>query len=113
MGGPPLIDESTRTPRESFTDKIGQEVRVGDRIAYGHALGRCAGLRIGKVLGIVQVRWSDMYDRKVDWSIRVQGIEDHYSWTREPRLCKPGTLQYPDRIVKITTPLPEAYAKLL
>ena len=33
-------------------DKTGTEIKEGDFIVYGHALGRCAGLRIGKVLAI-------------------------------------------------------------
>ena len=31
-------------------DKIGREINVGDFIAYGRALGRCAGLSLGKVI---------------------------------------------------------------
>ena len=50
-----MTDEATRMPQESFTDKIGQTVRVGDVIAYTHAEGRSATLRIGKVLGINEV----------------------------------------------------------
>lgn len=36
-----------------FTDKAGVKVVPGDFIIYGHALGRCAGLRYGKVLALV------------------------------------------------------------
>lgn len=33
-------------------DKLGREIKVGDIICYGHALGRCAALRVGKVLKV-------------------------------------------------------------
>lgn len=39
-----------------FTDKLGHPITEGCLIAYGHALGRCAGLRIGKVLKIEETR---------------------------------------------------------
>ena len=97
-----MIGEATRTRQENFTDKIGQEVKVGDTIAYGHALGRCAALRIGKVLKIELIDSS--------WAIQVQGIDDDGLGLR---LCKPGALQFPDRVVKLTTPIPEEYAKIL
>jgi hypothetical protein len=33
-------------------DKSGRELEPGDFIVYGHALGRCAGLRYGVVLEV-------------------------------------------------------------
>ena len=105
-----MIDEATRMPQESFTDKVGQTVKVGDVIAYGHAVGRSAALRIGKVLGITKVHTAYMR-READWSIRVRGVEE--SKHQGPSLCKrDGTLQYPDRIIKLTT-VPDDIAKLL
>lgn len=103
-------EKDVGTPLESFVDKIGQEVRVGDTIAYGHALGRCAGLRIGKVKGIEKVRRA--YSRREEWAILVRGVDD--DWSGRPSLSlRPGTLQYPTRTLKITTPLPEPYAQIL
>jgi ribonuclease HI len=65
-------------------DKIGKEIRVGDLIVYGHALGRCAGLRIGEVLEIK------------DSKLVVQGVDAE--WRENPRLLsKRSTLSYPDR----------------
>lgn len=75
-------------------DKLGNEIRIGDYIAYGHALGRCAGLRIGRVL--------DIKPRK-DWrdeegvSITVRGIDD--DWSKKELCKKNGTLLYPDRVI--------------
>lgn len=101
--------DAVREDVDSFVDKLGRTVKVGDRIAYGHALDRCAGLRIGKVLRIQ--RGKDWRDREF-WSIRVQGIDDEWSF-KEPRLCKLGTLGFPERIVKVTGLLPESYEALL
>ena len=35
-----------------FKDKCGKVLTSGDFIVYGHALGRCAGLRYGKVIDV-------------------------------------------------------------
>jgi hypothetical protein len=79
-------------------DKIGQPLNVGDYIAYGHAMGRCAGIRIGKILKISSkpgVRGGTA------WSICVIGVDDDWdSW--EPCLnSSKGTLQFPDRIIRL------------
>jgi hypothetical protein len=34
-----------------WKDKFGRDVNIGDFIIYGRALGRCAGISIGKVIG--------------------------------------------------------------
>lgn len=69
-------------------DKLEQEIKVGDWIAYGHALGRCAGIRIGWVLAI-----------KENGNLTVQGIND--DWSRlGVKLCdRKGTLQFPEERV--------------
>ncbi len=67
-------------------DKIGQEIKVGDLIAYGHALGRCAGLRIGKVL--------EAGPKLVVW-----GVDDDWSREKPRLLSKKSRLFYPDRCV--------------
>ncbi len=69
-------------------DKLGQEILKGDFIVYGHNLGRCAGLRIGKVLKI---------DEK--GRITVRGIDDDWKH-RPPQLCsRAGVLLYPNRVI--------------
>ena len=91
-----------------FHDKAGREVHVGDYIVYGHAMGRCAGLRYGVVLS---VQWSkeeirhfnrltkEYESRKVP-KVRVQGVDDDWA-SIDPRLCKPGTLGFPDRVLRV------------
>lgn len=82
-------------------DKLGRALAVGDFIVYGHALGRCAGIRIGRILKIKHE--VDPYRTyHTPWRITVIGVDDDWSF-EAPRLCqKKGTLMYPDRIVKIT-----------
>jgi hypothetical protein len=100
---------AARMPQDSFRDKIGQEVMVSDFIAYGHAVGRSAALRIGKVLAITKTP-SVRHRREFDFSIRVRGVEESY---QGPQLCKrDGILQYPERIIKLPA-VPEDIAKVL
>lgn len=99
---------------EPVFDKLGQEIKVGSFVAYGHALGRCAGLRIGKVLKLAMRKdpsWSD----KEGLAIVVWGIDDEWPSMYEPVLCKSkGYLQFPDRIVVMPEEtVSEAYRKLL
>lgn len=102
-------DRDVRTPQDSFQDKIGQEVRVGDTIAYGRGLDSSGHLRLGKVKAIVKV---DPYYGRARWAITVQGVDDDYGG--EPTLTRRlGTLQFPDRTLKITAPLPPQYEALL
>lgn len=90
-------------------DKIGRYLNVGDYIAYGHAMGRCAGIRIGKILNIN----SKPGVRDTSWSICVIGIDDDWSmW--EPCLSHKATLQFPTRIIRLDrTDVPETYLNLL
>jgi hypothetical protein len=105
-----MTDEATRMPQESFTDKIGQTVRVGDVIAYTHAEGRSATLRIGKVLGINEVH-TKAPSWEADWGIRIRGVRE--SKHEGPSLhSREGTLRHPDRIIKLPV-VPDAIAKLL
>ena len=85
-------------------DKVGQEITVGSYIVYGHALGRCAGLRFGKVLR-VKYEKTDDWSQKKTFKIKVWGIDDE--WTSyEPVLCStPGTLNFPDRILVVDSKL--------
>ena len=78
-------------------DKIGQPITIGSFIAYGHALGRCAGLRIGKVLDITEKKKS--WSNELSLAISVWGIDDDWS-CQEVKLCRTrGTLLFPERIL--------------
>lgn len=97
-------------------DKLGQPVFVGSIIAYGHALGRCAGLRIGRVLELVPppadpkpYSWGH-----AGWKAKVIGVDDDWAG-RPPALNdNPGTLMFPDRwIVLSDEQVPAAYRDLL
>lgn len=80
-------------------DKTGRRIDLGDFVVYGHALGRSAGLRFGKVLAIKPRPPRFHSDPAV--SITVIGIEDDWSH-REVALCsRVGTLQFPERTVVI------------
>lgn len=116
-------------------DKLGQEITVGAYIAYGHALGRCAGLRIGKVLGVstqgksvygtdyVRKGYAITSDLKDEAEsliptsgicITVRGVDDDWL-SREPELAsRNGTLMFPNRIIVLdAAKVPETYKKLL
>lgn len=98
-----------------FLDKLGQTIRPGSIIIYGHALGRCAALRIGKVIrvGLKKPDIGFLYGQPQE-RITVQGIDDERS-SEEPKLTKTkGTLMFPDRIVVMNPSLlPEKIKKLL
>jgi hypothetical protein len=86
-----------------FKDKSGREIAVGDIIAYGHALGRCPGIRYGKVLGFRTGKdiTSYSYTDKKAVKIFVQGVDD--DWKNEPpKLARPSVLNFSSRIIKVT-----------
>lgn len=94
-------------------DKLGKDIVVGSYIAYGHALGRCAGLRIGKVLAIKHIPKSNPHYYGSEWRITVRGVDDDWSPHSPMELCKKnGTLQFPDRIVVLLN-VPDVYVALL
>ena len=101
-----------------MVDKLGQEIKVGSYIVYGHALGRCAALRLGKVLRVEVLHETHRYNSGGD-RITVQGIEDGYyqHWndtTIEPSLTsRVGTLQFSDRTIVLDPALIPAKIKKL
>ena len=67
-----------------FPDKAGCDLKPGDFIVYGHALGRCAGLQYGVVLEILPPNRKGWTGSKSP-RIRVQGIDldDNWVWERQ------------------------------
>lgn len=63
-------------------DHLGQEVRVGDRIAYACLLGRSATISVSEVLGF---QWSPGWGTP-RLKIKVQGTELHHYGGEETRL---------------------------
>lgn len=90
-------------------DKLGVPIEVGSCVIYGHAMGRSAGLRVGKVLsvGVEEVKYGER-----TCSIRVRGIDDDWNCPGLTK-CKPGTLRFSKRILVIPSEsLPEEFRKV-
>lgn len=67
---------------DTLLDKLGQEIRPGRWIVYGHALGRCAALRIGLVLDVKRGPKTTHAWLRED-RITVWGIDDdHLSYSK-------------------------------
>lgn len=102
-------------------DKLGQPIEPGAIIAYGHALGRCAALRIGKV---VKVALKENYSR-MEPRITVQGVDDDWAdWRTDDEefdkrhpiklTTRKGTLMFPNRTIVLNPGvIPEIYQTLL
>lgn len=113
------IDEITTVHEETpvVLDKIGQKIEIGSIIVYGHALGRCAALQLGKILAIKVMpkksqRWTGKRDPitnqgiyedydDADYRITVQGVGMNDNWHPDdsPELLRKGTLQFPSRMI--------------
>lgn len=101
---PPNFD-----PNAPIYDKIGQQIKSGDIVVYGHLIGRCAALKIGKVVKAFR-KWSWQGE---EFRISVVGVED-YSYKKVKELSRMGTLQFPDRIIVLeTSKVPQEYKDLL
>lgn len=114
---------------------------MGSILAYGHALGRCAGIQLGKVLKVEviytppttyvarsydysQSRGEDgrhpliahtrIQPERHEYKITVWGVDNDWKH-RDPRLTsRKGTLQFPERMIVIPDDkVPENIAKLL
>lgn len=109
-------------------DKLGQEIVVGSYIVYGHALGRCAGLRLGKVLVITPKEYPAWQgESKLKHHFTVIGVDDdhahladlpqfraHPEWYATKLLSKKSTIQFAERIIVLSGDmLPENIKKLL
>jgi hypothetical protein len=92
-------------------DKLGQEITEGCWIVYGHAEGRHAALRIGKILKIS----IDNTGRYAPDRITVRGIDDDYTSRKKLSLSsRVGTLMFPDRMIVVPDDkVPESYRKLM
>ncbi len=97
-----------------MVDKVGREIKVGSIIAYGHAMGHSAGIRIGKVCDIsegFEVKWGVERDAT---RITVIGVDGEWLH-RSPRLNeRKGTLLYPNRVIVLDEDkVPAVYMDLL
>lgn len=95
-------------------DKIGKEITIGCFIAYGHALGRSAGLRIGRVLAIKSPVEGDCDNQFYGggWRITVIGIDDDWAHNAIRLNNRKGILQFPKRML-VLDQVPENYRILL
>ena len=92
-------------------DKLGRRIEAGAFIVYGNARGRCAGLRLGKVLA---VGFSTAEDCAGGIRITVQGVADDWSHKEIKLASRTGTLLFPERIIVLdAAEAPLVYAKLL
>jgi hypothetical protein len=95
-------------------DKIGQPIQEGSYIVYGHALGRCAALKIGLVLkvAVIDPKHSSLSKHR----ITVVGVDEYNPFNTNkqiPYLTKIGTLQFPDRAIVLPRErIPQAYLEL-
>ncbi len=106
-------------------DKLGQELKAGVWIFYGHNIGRCAGLRLGKVLDVKQGTVNERCPWLSDDRVTVWGIDDDHlnyykyhkdepfsDWSRPKPLSKKSTLLFSSRCVVVPEEMvPEHYRK--
>ena len=95
-------------------DKIGQEIKPGCYVAYGHLMGNSAGLRIGKVMAVKSEIAYKYYRDITVYRITVRGIDDDWDYDRPKLNKRDGTLEYPNRILVLNPKtLPGKYRELL
>ena len=100
-----------------FKDKSGKILAPGDLIVYGHALGRCASLKYGKV---VAIEWSaESYDGDKKPKLKIRGLDDdgsqwsHWDINSAKISNRKSVLEFPSRVLKIERDqLPNEYVKL-
>ncbi|HLN88604.1 MAG TPA: hypothetical protein VK253_00905 [Candidatus Binatia bacterium] len=86
---------------DKIYDKVGQEITAGSYIVYGHALGRCAALQLGKVLEVVvkPSEYRHYLHNGVEYRIKVRGAANYPDKQTCTPLSRAGVLQFPDRII--------------
>lgn len=100
-------------------DKAGNVIEPGCYIIYGHNLGRCAGLRYGKVLEVVPEPPYDPTipswdDNRPKAGVVVIGIDDDWDHRSAELLSKKSKLWFNDRMLVLADwQVPERYKELL
>jgi hypothetical protein len=83
-----------------IVDKFGIEIKIDDIIAYPIEVADTLRLRIGRVVKLAEGK------------IGVKGVDDSYDFYPK-RLCRMGTILYPDRTIVVTGLVPYEYMRLL
>lgn len=84
-----------------FKDKAGVYIFKGDLIVYGHNLGRCAGLRYGKVLDII-VKRADWRCETDTVKLKVRGVDDDWDSREAELLSRVSYLQFNGRVLRVS-----------
>jgi len=107
-------------------DFVGNPIKVGDFIAYGKSLGRCAGVNVGVVLETYEVESSNYYHNGPKWEPRIRVLANHDDWKdfskRDPNAIMGGksvtkltTISFPDRCMIVNdigqSPLADEFRK--
>lgn len=110
---------SSANNKNMIKDKLGQEIKVGSYIVYGHNVGRCGGLRVGIVKEILENK--DEFRSKSSnnsYKFKIRGIDDDWNWdnyldfSKIQLLQKDSFIQFTTRII-VLNDLPLEYKKLL
>ena len=88
-------------------DHLGREMKVGDFIVYGSALGRCAALASGYIVDLYEETtqlpdWRGEKKFKTDYKIKVKRNTTAGTWGNNIHQ-KHSTLKFPSRCV-VTDP---------
>jgi hypothetical protein len=115
------------TRKAQLFDFVGNPINVGDFIAYGKSLGRCAGVNIGVVRETYEVEVDHFYSGSLKWDARISVIANQDDWKeftkRDPNAIEYGkstmkktTLSFPARCVVINdigqSPLADEFRRL-
>ena len=108
-------------------DKLGQELKPGVWIFYGHNIGTSAGLRLGKVMAVSQGEVNERCPWLSNDRVTVWGIDDdhlsyykyhkdepHSDWARPKPNSKKSTLLFSSRCVVVPEEyVPEPYRRMI
>ena len=118
-----MYDKKPHDPTVPVLDICEREIKPGAYIAYWYALGRCAALKLGKVVKIIA--WNNGLNHRslpdYVYRITVVGVEEQHAYDRTtgthgviPMLSKKGTLMFPNRcLVLDERRIPSAIKTLL